>query len=108
MSDFCDSQCVLYPDLSPYYSDFSVLFARKQWHQLTQSLLSFLSLGGGSSNLRDGNVNYVRLWEDFVKGFENKVNQLSLAKIAVRIATSYGDDTMGSQLVLESELPRPF
>lgn len=103
MSDFCDSQCALYPDLSSQYQEFSSYFVRKQWHQLTLSLLAFLEAGGGSTNLRDGNANYVRLWEDFIKQFEAKINQLSLAKIAVRIALSYGEDTQSSQVVLESE-----
>ena len=104
MSDFLESQANLYPDLTLFYNEFQTLYNKKQWHQLTVSLIAFLKSGGGSQNARDGNANYVRLWSEFVKTFEAKINQLSLAKMAVMVAFSYGsEDTQSSQVLLESE-----
>ncbi|GMH64640.1 hypothetical protein TL16_g04010 [Triparma laevis f. inornata] len=84
--------------------EFSTLYTNKLWHELTLSTLSFVR---SPSNLRDGNTNFVQLYNSFVMLFDGKINQLSLAKIAMKVAESYGgEDLVSRQSLIESLLEK--
>jgi len=94
MTEYCDEAGAKYPDLKSTFDEFSTLYTNKLWHELTLSTLSFVR---SPSNLRDGNTNFVQLYNSFVMLFDGKINQLSLAKIAMKFAESYGGEDLVSR-----------
>lgn len=94
MTEYLEECAAKYPDLASSYTNFSTLYTQKLWHELTLSLLSFVS---DPSNMREGNLNFVSLYNSFVMLFDGKLNQLSLAKIAMKVAESYADDDLQSR-----------
>mmetsp|Transcript_12776 Transcript_12776/g.25411 ORF Transcript_12776/g.25411 Transcript_12776/m.25411 type:complete len:387 (+) Transcript_12776:189-1349(+) len=94
MTEYLEECAAKYPDLASSYTNFSTLYTQKLWHELTLSLLSFMS---DPSNMREGNLNFVSLYNSFVMLFDGKLNQLSLAKIAMKVAESYADDDLQSR-----------
>jgi len=104
MTEYCDEAGAKYPDLKSTFDEFSTLYTNKLWHELTLSTLSFVR---SPSNLRDGNTNFVQLYNSFVMLFDGKINQLSLAKIAMKVAESYGgEDLVSRQSLIESLLEK--
>lgn len=61
-------------------------YQKKLWHQLTLALLDLVKSPtlSGSDDLRD-------LYENFVVDFEHRINQLSLVRIALAVAASFGN-----------------
>lgn len=80
----CPPHCV------SHYESLKSLYERKLWHQLTVALTSFLSDSGNESG-----GSFHRIWTEFVSHFERKINQLELAKIAVRICEVYEGEEGG-------------
>jgi hypothetical protein len=104
MAEILEEQARNYPDLAESYTEMSSLYAAKKYHQLTTLLLAF---SADPKNLRDANLNLVRLYTDFVSLFESKISPLSLSFITAKVAESYpASDQASSQALLESALEK--
>jgi len=94
-----------HPDLEPFYSKFSSQLSRKLYHQLTLSIYAFISdqdeKNNTSRNLRhdDTTNNFHTLYSQVLNCVENKVNPLTLSRIANCVANSLlvgAEDTSSS------------
>ena len=63
-------------DLSSYYLTFEDLWERKLWHELTDSLVEFFQRG-------DTLKERLALYNNFVKSFADKINQLKLVTLGL-------------------------
>jgi len=72
------------------------------WHQLTLQLVQFIKL----PQVKD-NVNLVHFYENFIKAFELKLNQLTFVRLVVDIGNSIQDVKQRIQFIKAvSELPK--
>uniref|UniRef100_A0A6U3XGS4 PCI domain-containing protein n=1 Tax=Ditylum brightwellii TaxID=49249 RepID=A0A6U3XGS4_9STRA len=108
-----EQMSTLHPDLSDAYTNLSNLFNRKLWHQLTISILSFVSTP--TETLRttaEGTNSYLALFDRVVLAADKKLNQLSLARIASAVASSLllkstkSKDGLAAKAVLENLLEK--
>jgi len=82
------------PDLEPFYSKFSSQLSRKLYHQLNLSIYAFVSdhdeKTNAPLNLRkdDNENNFYTLYSQVLSCVENKVNPLTLSRIANCVANS--------------------
>ncbi|KAG5643851.1 hypothetical protein DXG03_009534 [Asterophora parasitica] len=67
------------PALHPYFESFQLLHSRRLWHQLTQKLFQFFDEPQSQPYRVD-------VFERFVSDFENKLNQLRLVEIGVKVS----------------------
>jgi 26S proteasome regulatory subunit N9 len=81
-SSFLSSAAASAPaSLAPYYRRFGELHAKKLWYQLTLAVEEFLAHPDSAEPPRR-----IDVFEHFVKGFKDKINQLRLVGMAVRAA----------------------
>ncbi|KAF5326343.1 hypothetical protein D9611_000611 [Ephemerocybe angulata] len=66
-------------ELHPYFNDFRTLYTRKLWHQLTNKLFEFFDLPAARPYRVD-------VFEQFVRDFESKINQLKLVEMGVKVS----------------------
>ncbi|KAJ2916365.1 hypothetical protein MD484_g4059, partial [Candolleomyces efflorescens] len=66
-------------ELHPYFRAFQNLYTRKLWHQLTKKLFEFYD----QPSARPYRVD---VFERFVRDFENKINQLRLVEMGVKVS----------------------
>jgi 26S proteasome regulatory subunit N9 len=88
-----ESMSTLHPDLSEQYQSLVGLYQGKLWHQLTISILDFVS--DPSVTLRTtatGTNSYLALFDGVVLPIDKRLNQLTLARIASAVAFSLLDD----------------
>ncbi|KAL9181490.1 hypothetical protein ACHAXT_010295 [Thalassiosira profunda] len=88
-----EAMSTLHPDLSDPYQELVSLYQRKLWHQLTVSVLEFVSTP--ATTLRttsEGTNSYLALFDKVVLPLDKKLNQLTLARIASCVAFSLLDD----------------
>ncbi|KAF8332023.1 uncharacterized protein EI90DRAFT_2972088 [Cantharellus anzutake] len=69
-------------DLQPYFEKFRTQHDRKLWHQLTLTLEDFLNQPASAPYQID-------LFNNFVRDFESKLNQLRLVQIAVKSSKQF-------------------
>nr|GAT57585.1 predicted protein [Mycena chlorophos] len=67
------------PDLHPFFDSFRTLYTKKLWHQLTLKLFAFLDHPLSKPYRVD-------VFEQFVRDFETKINQLRLVEMGVRVS----------------------
>ncbi|KAG5652718.1 hypothetical protein H0H81_003969 [Sphagnurus paluster] len=67
------------PVLHPYFEAFRNLHTRKLWHQLTQKLFQFF-------DDPESRPYRVDVFEQFVRDFETKINQLRLVEMGVKVS----------------------
>lgn len=84
IEDFISSQSGAYADLTEDYLNMGQLYDKKLWFELTEVLLKFVKNQG---NFRGDNM--IQLYHNFIKYFEDKLNQLSFAFICSHIAKQY-------------------
>lgn len=87
--EHCESMSSLHPDLSSSYRKISSFYASKLWHQLTISVLEFVS--NPSATLRttvEGGNSFLALFDQVILSVDKKLNSLSLARIASAVASS--------------------
>eukprot|EP01025_Chloroclados_australasicus_P063171 TRINITY_DN833_c0_g1_i1.p1 TRINITY_DN833_c0_g1~~TRINITY_DN833_c0_g1_i1.p1 ORF type:complete len:387 (+),score=51.40 TRINITY_DN833_c0_g1_i1:99-1259(+) len=82
--EFLESVQVKHPDISPIVKDFSELYTRRLWHQLTEKILESLP------ELEKTSILPV-LYHEFIQDFAHKINLLKLAYIAVRVSNQFSD-----------------
>jgi len=69
------------------YRELKDLHERRLWHNVTLKLVELVELPEMRNNAR-----VIGLYENFIKSFETKLNQLTLAKILVVISKAYNSD----------------
>jgi len=74
------------PDLAAHFEELLALFEKRLWHNLTTKLAEVVA----HPQLRDS-PQLILLYTDFIKNFESKLNQLSLAHIVLSILRVYRD-----------------
>ena len=105
---FLEAQQAKHPALAGQLEQFSSLYQRKLWHQLTVKLEEALS----QPESRNGDF-LIPLYEHFIASFALKINLLKLAHIAITIAQQYSEPDDAIQFLErvitqleESKLPR--
>jgi len=97
-----------HPDQEAYYSKFSSQLSRKLYHQLTLSIYAFVSDLDAKTNIPqnlrsdDTSNNFYTLYSQVLDCVENKVNPLTLSRIANCVANSLLVVTGGSSTSSES------
>ncbi len=69
-------------DLQHYYLTFEDYWERKLWHELTDILVNFYNESQSAGQR-------IPLYENFVKTFAEKINQLKLVTIGLRTTGKY-------------------
>ena len=83
ISDFLSEQRDAAPDsLQHYFLSFEDYWERKLWHELTDILVQFYN-ESGSAGQRIG------IYNNFIKTFADKINQLKLVTIGLSTASQY-------------------
>ena len=81
IADFLSSQRDSAPDdLQHYFLSFEDYWERKLWHELTDILVTFY-------NEPQSTGQRIPLYENFVKGFADKINQLKLVTLGLSTAS---------------------
>jgi len=103
-----------HPDLEPFYSKFSSQLSRKLYHQLTLSIYAFVSEQDEKTNLSrnlrqdDTKNNFYTLYSQVLTCVENRVNPLTLSRIANCVANSLlaavGDNSSSDSRALLDDL----
>lgn len=108
--EHCETMSSLHPDLSSQYNSISDLFSRKLWHQLTMTILEFVSTPTTTLRLTpSGGNSYLSLYDRVVLACDKKLNQLTLARISSIVAESLlsdGGDYVAARAVLENLLDK--
>jgi len=69
-------------ELQHFFIQFEDYWERKLWHELTDSLIEYFDQKESASQR-------IILYEQFIKTFANKINQLKLVKLGLSAATQY-------------------
>eukprot|EP00743_Colponemidia_sp_Colp-15_P001788 GILK01001951.1.p1 GENE.GILK01001951.1~~GILK01001951.1.p1 ORF type:complete len:412 (+),score=62.96 GILK01001951.1:17-1252(+) len=80
-TDYLERQMSQHPELAEKTAQLAELYKKKLWHQLTEALFDYVK----SPSLQQG-AELASFYEDFVKDFETKINQLRLVQLAVFIS----------------------
>lgn len=67
-------------ELQPYFIEFEDFWERKLWHELTHSLVGFF-------NEPQSAPQRIPLYENFIKSFAGKINQLKLVTLGLKAAS---------------------
>lgn len=93
VSDFlADQRETAHDDLQHYFISFEDYHERKLWHELTDLLVEYYKTPESSPQR-------IAVYNNFVKGFADKVNQLKLVTIGLSTAAQYRGEQDGSRLV---------
>jgi 26S proteasome regulatory subunit N9 len=103
--EHCETMANLHADLAESYKQMANLCRQKLWHQLTLTILPFVS---DASNLRttpEGTNSFLALYDKVVGCVDKKLNALSLARIASAVSDSLAPaDGTAAKAVLENLL----
>ncbi|KAK6442858.1 26S proteasome regulatory subunit [Oleoguttula sp. CCFEE 5521] len=72
-------------DLQHYFLTFEDYWERKLWHELTDTLLEFYAEGKSAEQ-------QIPVYDNFVKAFADKINQLKLVRLGLSTAAQFDDD----------------
>jgi len=81
-------------ELAPEWAALEELYNKKLWHQLTLRLGEFIK----NPALLQGDA-LVRLYQNFIVDFENRINPLALAEIVVIVSRQITDVTEALQFL---------
>lgn len=89
--DYCRTMAGQFPDLAEnYYTKIETYCDQKLWHQLTMLIIDFMSDDNKATTLRptsdESKNTFLGLYTKVVTVVANKMNQLSLARIAASVA----------------------
>lgn len=72
-------------ELHGHFNQIADLYRRRLWHQLTEKIEEFVKL----PRFQQGN-DLIQLYNNFIKDFETKINQLKLVQMIVVISNQFG------------------
>mmetsp|Transcript_20449 Transcript_20449/g.42111 ORF Transcript_20449/g.42111 Transcript_20449/m.42111 type:complete len:419 (+) Transcript_20449:108-1364(+) len=87
--EYCRAMSGQFPDLEDFYSKIETYCDQKLWHQLTLLILDFVADDKKATTLRADSQSkntFLGLYSKVVSAVANKINQLSLARIAASVA----------------------
>uniref|UniRef100_A0AAV1VDN3 PCI domain-containing protein n=1 Tax=Peronospora matthiolae TaxID=2874970 RepID=A0AAV1VDN3_9STRA len=87
MTDFFAKEQAAYPDIAPRYQQLQDLHARKLYHELTGELEAFVR----DPMTHKYPLNLVNLYQEFIRTFQDKLNQIRLVSICSEISTQFAD-----------------
>jgi len=103
--EHCETMANLHTELSDTYQTIADLCRQKLWHQLTLTVLPFLS---DMSNLRttsEGSNSFLVLYDKVITTVAKKLNALSLARMASAVADSLVEtDGTAAKVILQNLL----
>ncbi|KAL8278243.1 hypothetical protein RQP46_009416 [Phenoliferia psychrophenolica] len=79
-------------ELKPFYEAFSRFYENKLWFQLTTTIEAFLATPASGPF-------QIELYEQFIKDFASKLNQLKLASIGIAVARQFTDGNQGLEFL---------
>jgi 26S proteasome regulatory subunit N9 len=83
--EFIEGEQTAYPDLAARYQALKDLHVRKLYHELTGELELFVK----DPSTRKQSHNLAKLYKEFIKTFQDKLNQVRLVIIATEISSQY-------------------
>lgn len=92
---FLEQQAAAYPDLAAEYQELHELHSRKLYHELTGALEAFVK--DPASQKPD--MNLPKLYIEFIKSFQDKLNQIRLVIICTAISSQYRDPSDAQQFL---------
>lgn len=110
--EHCESMSALHADLADKYQYMTTLIQRKLWHQLTVSILEFVTAPKYNTlrTTAEGGNSYLALYDRVVLPVDKRLNPLTLARIASAVSTSLLDseegDGVAARAVLENLLEK--
>ena len=69
-------------DVQHFFMQFEDFWERKLWHELTDTLVEFY-------DTKQSEAQRIPIFENFVKAFADKINQLKLVKLGLNTAAQY-------------------
>jgi 26S proteasome regulatory subunit N9 len=69
-------------DVQHFFIQFEDFWERKLWHELTDTLVEFY-------DTKQSEAQRIPIFENFVKVFADKINQLKLVKLGLNTAAQY-------------------
>ena len=95
----------LHADLATTYQTIADLCRRKLWHQLTLTVLPFLSDPKNLRTTSEGTNSFLALYDKVIMTVEKKLNTLSLARMASAVAESLLEtDGTAAKVILQNLL----
>lgn len=99
------------PELARHYKELLDLYERKLWHNLTDKVVEFVALPA----VKDS-PELIQLYNNFIKTFESRINQLHYAHIIINISKAYKDvseaiqflETISSKVATLEANPDPY
>jgi 26S proteasome regulatory subunit N9 len=108
--EHCESMAQQFPELATVYQSMGYNVAHKLWHQLTITLLEFVSTPQNARMMVDGSTHSFLVLMDKVvlsSNIAKRLNPLSLARVAVLVATALvSHDGTAAKAVLENLLEK--
>mmetsp|Transcript_40155 Transcript_40155/g.45702 ORF Transcript_40155/g.45702 Transcript_40155/m.45702 type:complete len:407 (-) Transcript_40155:119-1339(-) len=103
--EHCEAMAALHADLAETYNKVANLCRQKLWHQLTLTILPFVSNPANLRTTSEGINSFLALYDKVVTTVDKKLNSLSLARVASSVADSLiASDGTAAKAVLENLL----
>nr|CCA16189.1 26S proteasome nonATPase regulatory subunit 13 putat [Albugo laibachii Nc14] len=99
--EFLTQEQKIYPQLLSRYQKLQELFLSKLYHELTEELLQFVR--DPECRKTDPEPNLPRLYQEFIRLFQQRINTIKLVIICTEISSQYQEPSQ-SQSFLESVL----
>uniref|UniRef100_K3WE44 PCI domain-containing protein n=1 Tax=Globisporangium ultimum (strain ATCC 200006 / CBS 805.95 / DAOM BR144) TaxID=431595 RepID=K3WE44_GLOUD len=93
--EFIEREQAAHPDLAARYQTLKDLHVRKLYHELTGELEVFVK----DPTSRKHDLNLSKLYKEFIKTFQDKLNQVRLVVIATEISSQYEDPAQAQEFM---------
>jgi 26S proteasome regulatory subunit N9 len=101
--EHCETMAKANPDLAEkYYDQIAGFVKQKLWHQLTVTILDFLSDASNVRSTEDGTNSFLAVYDKVVLSVDTKLHPLSVARMAVLVAFSLSPDLHSAKAILEN------
>ncbi|CAI5737538.1 unnamed protein product [Peronospora destructor] len=95
MTDFIAQEQAAYPDIAQRYQQLKDLHVRKLYHELTGELEAFIR----DPMCHKYPLNLTKLYEKFVRSFQDKLNPIRLVIICTEISTQFADPAKAQEFM---------
>lgn len=103
--EHCQLMAQQHPDLAEdYYDKIASYCKQKLWHQLTLTVLDFVSQPSKTlRNTPEGTNSFLALYDKVVLSIDSKLNPLALSRIATQVATSLAPPMTADKATIEEK-----